>query len=365
MIPLKQREAKNWVFRNKLSLVGLIEHKVKGPKVSSIVKSMLPLWNFVSNHPSTTMGRLLICWNPSVFHVQVLCQSSQYVHCKVLTCDGKYSFVATFIYGANSHLKRQQLWADLHHLYVVTPWVILGDFNAIKSPNEKVGGDRSWMPWMGEFNSCLQSIELVDLRFSGCYFTWSNKLLGDAHISTKIDRVLVNECWIKDFCWSNAHFLNPRVSDHCTAVVYLSATSPPRKRPFRFFNFLADHPKFIETVQQVWRKVILGNPMYCVCEKLKHLQEGLKKLNTDEYSDLSARVASLKLQLETIQRDLGSHPNDPSKQSTERELCKQYLVYARNEESFAKQKSRIQWLKFGDQCTSFFFKTINNSRNRN
>ncbi|KAG5548914.1 hypothetical protein RHGRI_014320 [Rhododendron griersonianum] len=363
--PLKQREAKNWVFKNKLSLVGLIEHKVREPKVPTMIKSMFPLWNFVSNHPSSTMGRLLICWNPLVFHVQVLCQSSQYVHCKVLTCDGQHSFDATFIYGATSYLERQQLWADLQHLCVITPWVVLGDFNAIKSPTEKVGGDRAWTSWMEEFNSCLQSTELVDLRFSGCYYTWSNKQLGDAHISTKIDRVLVNERWIKDFCWSNAHFLNPGVSDHSPAVVYLTASTPPRKRPFRFFNFLAEHPKFIETVQQVWRKVIFGNPMYCVCEKLKHLQGDLKKLNTDEYSDLSARVASLRLQLAAIQSELGSHPNDPSKQAIERELCKQFLVFARAEESLAKQKSRVQWLKLGDQCTSFFFKSINNSRNRN
>ncbi|XP_058198418.1 uncharacterized protein LOC131313940 [Rhododendron vialii] len=163
-----------------------------------------------------------------------------------------YTFVATFIYEANCYLDRQQLWIDLQQHYVITPWVVLGDFNAIRNPKEK---------------------------------------LGDAHISTKIDRVLVNESWIKDFCWSNAHFLNPGVSDHSPA--------------------------------QVWRKVIIGNPMYCVYEKLKNLQENLKKLNTNEFSDLSSRVASYKQQLEAIQRVLGSNPSDTAKQTIERDLCKQ------------------------------------------
>ncbi|KAI8555236.1 hypothetical protein RHMOL_Rhmol05G0159000 [Rhododendron molle] len=263
------------------------------------------------------------------------------------------------------YLDKQQLWAALQQLCVAMSWVVLGDFNAIKSPMEKVGGDRTWLPWMEEFNSCLHSTELVDLRYSGCQYTWSNKQLGAAHISTKIDRVLVNECWIKDFYWSNAHFLSPGVSDHSPAVVYLTAASPSRKRPFKFLNFLADHPKFIDIVQQVWRKVIIGNPMLCVCEKLKYLQEDLKHLNTNEFSELSTRVASYRQQLEAIQKELGSDPSDPSKQATKRELCKQYLVYARAEESFAQQKSRIQWLKLEDQCSSFFFKTIKNSRNMN
>ncbi|XP_058189185.1 uncharacterized protein LOC131306776 [Rhododendron vialii] len=210
--------------------------------------------------------------------------------------------------------KGQQLWSNLQQLCVVTPWVVLGDFNAVKNPTEKVGVDRSWLPWVEEFNSCLRSTELVDLRYSGCHYTWSNKQLGDANISTKIDRVLVNESWNKEFCWSNAHFLNLGVFDHSPAVVYLTTASPPRKKPF---------------------------------------------------SELSSRVASYKQQLEVIQRELGSNPSDPAKQAIERDLCKQYLVYARVEESLAKQKSRIQWLKLGDQCTSFFFKTISNSWNRN
>lgn len=303
--PLKQREAKKWVFNNKLSLVGLIEHKIKEPNVSKVVSTMLPHWNFVSNHSSSPLGRILICWNPLIFNVQVQFQSSQLIHCKVQSCNGQFSFDATFIYGATSYLERQQLWSQLQQLCVVTPWVVLGDFNALRSPLEKVGGDRNWLPWMEEFNCCIHATELLDLRYSGCQYTWSNKQLGDAHVSTKIDRVLVNESWVKDFYWSNAHFLSPGVSDHSPAVVYMTAAPTTRKRPFRFFNFLAEHPKFLDTVQQVWRKIIIGNPMFCVCEKLKRLQEDLKRLNTNEFSELSSRVASYKQQLEIIQRELG------------------------------------------------------------
>ncbi|XP_058185750.1 uncharacterized protein LOC131302974 [Rhododendron vialii] len=87
--------------------------------------------------------------------------------------------------------------------------------------------------------------------------------------------------------------------------------------------------------------------------------------NTNEFRDLSSRVASTKQQLDDIQSALGSNPSDTANQASKKVLCKQYLTLARAEESFARQKSRIQWLKLGDQCTSFFFKSISNSRNRN
>jgi hypothetical protein len=283
----------------------------------------------------------------------------------VKSIDGNLDFRATFVYGVNDYLGRHHLWCDLQNLQARSPWVILGDFNAIRSPSEKVGGDRSWLPWMDEFGACLQILELEDQRYSGCLFTWSNKQSADSIISTKIDRVMVNESWIKTFSWSNAHFLNPGVSDHSPAVVYLTPSPKPKMKPFKFFNFLADHPQFLQTIQGVWRRVILGNQMFCVFEKFKLLQAEFKKLNNKDYSDISTRVLSVQKQLESVQNDLGIDPSDLVKQARERDLSKEFLTLARAEESFARQKSRIQWLKLGDQCSSCFFKSVSNSRNRN
>lgn len=81
-------------------------------------------------------------------------------------------------------------------------------------------------------------------------------------------------------------------------------------------------------------------------------------------SDVSKRVVDIRQILESLQKDLGSQPTNLSVISQERVVHKQLLTLLRAEESLAKQKSRIQWLKLGDPCTSYFFKSMSNIRNR-
>lgn len=239
------------------------------------------------------------------------------------------------------------MWSDLIASNSNAPWIILGDFNALRYQADKIGGDNSWPSHMEDFNVCISALDMEDLKYSGCHFTWSNKQDPSHHISSKIDRVLVNEQWIKTFNCSSAHFHLPGISDHSPAVVFINPDPRRTKKPFKFFNFLVHHPDFLSTVQKVWRKVILGNPMFVVCEKLRLLQMDLKKLNTKDFSDISIRAIAARQSLDRIQYDLGQDPTNAILQSQERLLCKQYLTLARAEESFAKQKSRIQWLKLG------------------
>ena len=96
----------------------------------------------------------------------------------------------------------------------------------------------------------------------------------------------------------------------------------------------------------------------------KRLQADLKELNHREFSAITERVSASKFQLDTLQAKLGADPNNIANQVEEKLVYKQFLTLSRVEESLARQKSRIQWLKLGDQCTSFFFKNINNNRNK-
>lgn len=89
-----------------------------------------------------------------------------------------------------------------------------------------------------------------------------------------------------------------------------------------------------------------------------------KKLNTKEFSAISDRVKNAKYQLDNLQIQLGANPSNPTTQSEERTAFRQYMLLSRAEESLAKLKSRIQWLKLGDQCSSFFLKSVSNNRNR-
>lgn len=51
-------------------------------------------------------------------------------------------FCASFIYAKCNRVERRLLWEETHAIAqsLSIPWMIAGDLNIIKNPNEKIGG---------------------------------------------------------------------------------------------------------------------------------------------------------------------------------------------------------------------------------
>lgn len=226
------------------------------------------------------------------------------------------------------------------------------------------GGDPSWPACKSEFNDCIVLSELKDLSYGGCQFTWANKQGKGNYITSKLDRALVNECWMVIFPRSFAYFCPSGTSGHSPCVVNLLNGASKSPKPFKYFNCWADHQDFLPLVQLVWCKCIKGSPMYRICCKLQALKPGLKSINRKHFSDISLRVNCAMDELDAIQLKLDKHPLDINLQDKERSLCYQFVSLCRAEESLAAQKSRVTWLSLGDSNNKYFFRTVNNNRNR-
>ena len=72
-----------------------------------------------------------------------------------------------------------------------------------------------------------------------------------------------------------------------------------------------------------------------------------------------------KARLDTLQRQIQDSPTDPHLCKEEVMAVKVYGDLCRAEESFFRQKSRIQWLNLGDQNTEFFFRSVKSRQGRN
>lgn len=120
---------------------------------------------------------------------------------------------------------------------------------------------------MNSLEECVIQAELFDLRFGGPFFTWS-KRRNERPILRKIDRVLVNADWEGVFSGSEAQFLPSGVSDHSPMIMRLSSL-PRSKKAFKFFDYWANHPRFLSLVEKVWKEDVVGSPMFLLCSKLK------------------------------------------------------------------------------------------------
>ncbi|XP_010054841.2 uncharacterized protein LOC104443197 [Eucalyptus grandis] len=194
--------------------------------------------------------------------------SSQAIHGHLRSITDGTSFYLSVVYVEHSFVLRRPLWAKLNHyslLYTNEPWIVAGDFNAIRYASDRADRSNYWIPAFEDFGNCLIQAGLDDLRFVGNRFTWAASS-GPNRKQRKIDRVVVNSAWNSTFSYSEASFLAPGVSDHSPMVVRILPT-PNNRKPFKFFNFWMAHPNFFELVARVWDSSYVGSPMYLLCCK--------------------------------------------------------------------------------------------------
>ncbi|KAL0331190.1 UNVERIFIED_CONTAM: hypothetical protein Sangu_1664500 [Sesamum angustifolium] len=177
------------------------------------------------------------------------------------------------------------------------PWLILGDFNCVKSPIEKQ---------LGVTPTCESNP------------VWS-----------KLDRVLFNNEWLEAGLRCNAHFSPPGcLSDHSPGIVSILDPPVSHPKPFRFFNMWADHQDFMATVENGWNLNVDGTAQFCLCRKLKALKGHLKAFNNLHFSHISVRAKEADLALQDAQIQLESDPENAIIRDSVRELRKKAVFLA-------------------------------------
>ena len=77
------------------------------------------------------------------------------------------------MYGRNLETQRTPLWNDLVSLAsnLDDPWCVLGDFNAVLNPGERIGGNEVTESEMAAFEDCMAQYGLQELSYKGAFFT--------------------------------------------------------------------------------------------------------------------------------------------------------------------------------------------------
>ncbi|PKA52785.1 hypothetical protein AXF42_Ash001766 [Apostasia shenzhenica] len=88
-------------------------------------------------------GRILIKWNASLFSLQTIQASPQFIHC-LLSGQSTPPFYLTVVYAFHDSSSKASLWADLAKLNPTNnhPWLMVGDLNR--------GPQRGLTPWRNE-----------------------------------------------------------------------------------------------------------------------------------------------------------------------------------------------------------------------
>ncbi|KAL0740389.1 hypothetical protein Bca4012_081902 [Brassica carinata] len=358
--PDKHRPFAQWLTTHQPLVGAILESHIKEPNLNPILQRVCQGWSFSSNHDTDQDGRIILIWKFPA-SLKIIHQSSQSLTCSV-SIPGASDFFFTAVYAFNGRAERKPLWEDLRevqttHFLETRSWIVGGDMNQILHYSEHSSPTVDHLtPDMIELKDTLLELGLMDLRIQGCNHTWTNKS-PSAPITKKLDRALVNETWLESFPDSSATFLPFEFSDHTPCLIDLSSPLPfTGTRPFKFLNFLATHPLFLESVETTW---ILGGSraldLHVLAFKLKHVKRALKTLNKERFSDIQNRVRITNDLLKVLQVKSLEEPTSENFEA-EQSLHHKWAFLRGIEEAFFKQKSRIKWLQLGDQNTLFFMK---------
>ncbi|XP_058203014.1 uncharacterized protein LOC131317484 [Rhododendron vialii] len=292
--------------------MGIVEAKDRPENLRFTCSHCFPgHWSFVHNPGTSLVARIIVGWDPLVFQLDVIFSSPQII-CMKATFGDLSSIFLSVVYGLNQALGKRNLWVDVRYLGTVigdNPWIQIGGFNVV--------------------------------RYA---LTWSNRRGGMGVNKSKIDRVLINSAWLDKFSDSKAVFLTLGVSDHCSTMVTVMPASHVR-RPFKIFNFWLKNSKFRDALIASWDAPLDTSLRSRLGLKLKCLKLVLKALNHHYYSDITGRVATLRMKLNQFQAQCQGDPDNLTLKEREHEMYLKFVKLSNAEEVFKKQKSRPEEIK--------------------
>jgi hypothetical protein len=186
---------------------------------------------------------------------------------------------------------------------------------------------------------CINAIEVEDLAFTGCFHTWTNKQEGMAFVSKKLERVLSNLEWLRIFPNTTVEFLECGISDHSPALVNIQQLTSFGPKPFKFFNFWADHGEFLDWVAAGWQIEVEGYAMHTLYSRLRAVKSILKVKNAEVFGGLGLKVERARQDLALAQRGFLNSCGSREWFLKEKECMHQFLSFMTAEENFIKQKS--------------------------
>ncbi|KAH0776490.1 hypothetical protein KY290_007901 [Solanum tuberosum] len=190
----KKKELKLYLRNKHIKLAALLETRVKDHKAPRVFANVFPGLKSLNKYSWVINGGVWMVWDPNFYQVTHIRSTTQSIHCLINGITGTLSCLITVIYAFNSIENRKDFWAELTLIEpgVDRPWFIVGGFNAMLYPNDRLCCAPIALAETQDFSNCLHTLQLNEVSWRGDYYTWNNKQMGADRIYSRIDRVFGN-----------------------------------------------------------------------------------------------------------------------------------------------------------------------------
>nr|GFB52987.1 hypothetical protein [Tanacetum cinerariifolium] len=274
----KQKEVKQVVYKNNLSVCMILESHVDVSAIYDTCRKVCRRWKWTSNENLCDKGsRIILGWNDDIVDVMIMSQTNQVMQVQVNVHENNKTIFCSFVYIDNYYVDRQALWSNLigyAGLMRSRPCILLSDFNVALNLEDHCCGGYEPNIVKRDFKEYVQSKEVMDVNCAGLHFTWNQKPKGSDGILNKIDRIMGNLQFNDDFLGSFAIFESYQISDHSPCMLRIPKIAKLKPKPFKFSNFLVYKEGFREMVESGWN----------LNEGFREMVESGWNLNVDRYA---------------------------------------------------------------------------------
>ncbi|XP_026384062.1 uncharacterized protein LOC113279597 [Papaver somniferum] len=291
-------------------------------------------------------------------NIEIINSSFNMIH---LVCDITpriKNCLISFVYGSLNNLGLRTQWNLLSSINneINRTWLLLGDFNFIMHDSEKLGGniENSIVP--NFLRNKMIELNLNEVYSFGNPYTWCNRRFK-VHaelIFEKLDRGFINDKWISLLPHTRVTNLGRVYSDHCPVLLNYFHFKDKLSIPYKFFRCWQMSPDFKNVLINSWSKSVKGSSSFIAASKLKNLKHDLSNWNRNSFGHIKTTIGKLNAEIEKLQ----SLPYNPTIGSFILNYSKQLDYWYEVENSFYKQKSRIDYFNYYDKNTNFFHNTV-------
>lgn len=297
-------------------------------------------------------GGILVVWKSAIFSGSSLFSNSFSISFEFISLlDGSQWFL-TCVYGPCAPEGKVLFidWMKNIQMPDEVDWIILGDFNLIRKPEDrnKPGGS---MTEMHMFNEAISLLGLNEIVLQGRKYTWSN--MQPSPLLEKLDWFFTSASWNLTYPNTSAKALDMMPSDHTPCLISFS-TAIPKSKVFRFENYWLLSDEFLDVVNNSWQVPNHHvDKAKSLTAKLKLLRKNLREWHASKVS-LKTLIANCRIVIQFLEvlsdyRDLSIEEFNFKSL-----LCSHLLELLEKQRIYWKQRGAVKWVKFGDASTKFF-----------
>ncbi|XP_020689362.2 uncharacterized protein LOC110104548 [Dendrobium catenatum] len=242
-----------------------------------------------------------------------------------------------------------------------SPWAVVGDFNCCRMPNEKAGGIPLSSTCLGDFNNLIFNAGLHDLSSVGHFYTWFNQQHNNP-IHIKLDRVLVNNCWLNSFPNPFYKVGDPSCSDHSPILLMDSGEAQLGHR-FMFKNYCTNFPDFWHCLLDTFSQPNDSSALSSFSYKLKTLKNKIKHKTWANSNNIQKEIDTLSEVQNLVISQIQENPLDDLLNINLKNVNIKLNYYHSTLSSWIAQRAKIRWLTHGEDDLKFLYSKINAVRN--